>query len=263
MTRQAATIAPRMSAEVHAQAVTRASEIPRSSYWYPGAGWGALAKYLASSPSNPSPSKLDNPGYRIDGHAGNLSHAVLYEFFRGKQPSLSCLNHSEDLKWVSRNSMCHGSLVFLRGMSTPDWLVNIGSECGMKPGCLREYRNFFDPVDDFSLPAPPWRTKVIKLGLTTMGRDPSQDPQFLKEWSKHSSEAMSQHKRHLKTSRDSTLGESIVRDFLTFDNGVFAIEQELSISVAREEGGKWTGIYVLEVDHRPRLTRCSSCLVRR
>lgn len=140
-------------------------------------------------------------------------------------------------------------IVFIRGHQTAEWLNSIGAKYHVDPEFFCRHLDF-RPADDnsnnFSIPALPsssWH--LIQLPVITIGtRDATKSPmkqEIIDKLRMEGANALAAH--HHKIARWSgsgmNAGDSMVRQFYTFDETHFAIEQRISICM-QEVGRKFT-----------------------
>jgi hypothetical protein len=130
-------------------------------------------------------------------------------------------------------------MVFLRGYMTADWLNSIGAKYRVDPEYFCRHLDFRPPCENsnnFSIPALPsssWH--LIQLPILTIGvKDSAKgsiDFDAIETLRKKGREAFSDHHHRITrlSSSGMTIGDSMVRDYLLFDNTHFAIEQRISI----------------------------------
>lgn len=136
-----------------------------------------------------------------------------------------------------------GSMIFLRGYMTADWLNSIGAKYNVDPEYFCRHLDF-RPADDnsnnFSLPALPsssWH--LIQLPILTIGAKytakGSMNFDIIEGLRRKGREVLAEHHHRITrlSSSGMTGGDSMIRDYLVFDETHFAIEQRISICMQR------------------------------
>ncbi|KAH7333285.1 hypothetical protein BKA65DRAFT_507504 [Rhexocercosporidium sp. MPI-PUGE-AT-0058] len=219
------------------EAVSRLSMGGESMSIHSGTNYQNLAQYLKSAQGNSSQVNLWAPACASP--EDNV-HATLYEFAGGQRSFVSSFRDPAGFNWVKQTQrhISSGSLVFLRGFSTPNWLAAVGAECCVDPEFFNAHLDFLSYSDTYSIPTIPSSAKVFKLRLTSLGvLTSSEDLQKSRRWK---SESMASYYRERTKGIGLPIGDSIVRKFSIFGKGSFAIEQDISICLARTGDDKWT-----------------------
>jgi len=227
-----------LSPEEYAEAVSRISTGRSSTSIYSGTDFLTLAQYLKNSEIRTSEVNIWQPEGT---NPEDSKHVTLYDFTCGQRSFVSSFDDPKDFKWVKkvRNRASPGSLIFLRGFSTPDWITTVGSECYIDPDFFRAHLDFLSYTNTFSVPTIPSAAKAFRLCVTSLGISTSpQDVQADWVWD---SETMTSYYQKGKQGPGFPPGDSIVRRFSLFSHGRFAIEQDMSISLARTSDDNWTG----------------------
>lgn len=126
---------------------------------------------------------------------------------------------------------------------TADWLSSIGAKYNVDPEYFCRHLDF-RPADDnsntFSLPALPSSSwDMIQLPIITIGAKytakVSMNFDVIEGLRKKGREALAEHHHRITrlSSSGMTAGDSMIRDYLVFDETHFAIEQRISIFMQR------------------------------
>ncbi|KAJ5623415.1 hypothetical protein N7490_012020 [Penicillium lividum] len=139
-------------------------------------------------------------------------------------------------------------MVFLQGYMTADWLNSVGAKYRVDPEYFCRHLDFRAPSENsnnFSIPALPsssWH--LIQLPILTIGvKDSakgSMDFDAIEKLRRKGRDALADHHHRITrlSSSGMTIGDSMVRDYLMFDNTHFAIEQRISILFVWIDSGK-------------------------
>jgi hypothetical protein len=173
-----------------------------------------------------------------------LAHVILYEFDDYSQKMVqSQFEDSEDYEWCmdARASISPPRLIFLKGVSSPEWLRTLGSQFHIDPEFFHTHLSIMNRKEYFELPAMPSSTKVITLRLTTLGK--MFHYKDVETWRAQSDAWMQRYFYKLRDLKSCGTGDSIVRDFSVFEGGLFSIEQNISIYLATtdDNDNNWTG----------------------
>ncbi|PVH68317.1 hypothetical protein DL98DRAFT_631896 [Cadophora sp. DSE1049] len=226
-----------LSPQQYAEAVSRMSLEGSSTSIYSGTNYLTLAQYL----KNAGDSSEVNVWHPDSTNPADSQHVLLYDFSCGQRSLVSTFDDPTDFKWVkrTRRRASPGSLIFIRGFSTPTWISTVGSECYVDPEFFRAHLDFLSYTDSFSAPAIPSSAKAFRLRVTSLGLVANpKDVQANWTWN---SESMTSYYHKVKQGLGFPIGDSIVRKFSLFGQGRFAVEQDISVSLAWISDEKWTG----------------------
>ena len=134
-----------------------------------------------------------------------------------------------------------GRLIFLRGHSCRDWLLQLGARYRVDPEFFRRHLDFLQPVEFYDLPTLPSSSRnVIQLRIITIcSREVAFTQEQMEESRREEIEAVKKHQRQLGAS--GSIGESIIRRFSIHGESIFTLEQEVTCCVKRKNGG-WVGM---------------------
>lgn len=142
------------------------------------------------------------------------------------------------------------SLLFMQGYPSPEWLNTIGEAYHVDPGVYQYHLGSLCMTDYFDRPSMPSYSKdVIRLCITTIGqRDQSCLPSSLNQPAsllrKVTADKMKEYHRKMRIGDGrANRGDSIVRQFSSFDEGYFALEQNLTAWI-KKRGNGWIGWYL-------------------
>lgn len=142
------------------------------------------------------------------------------------------------------------SLLFMQGYPSPEWLNTIGEAYHVDPSVYQYHLGSLCMTDHFDRPSMPSYSKdIIRLCFTTIGRrDQSCLPSSLNQSAgllrKVTADKMKEYHRKMRIGDGrAKLGDSIVRKFSSFDEGYFALEQNLTAWL-KKRGNGWTGWYL-------------------
>lgn len=141
------------------------------------------------------------------------------------------------------------SLLFMQGYPSPEWLNIIGEMYHVDPGFYQDHLNSLYMTGHYDRPSMPSYSKdIIRLRITTIGRHdrsclPRHQNQPIGLLRKDNTQKMKEYYRNIKIGNGrASPGDSIVRQFLSFDEGYFALEQNLTAWVRKCANG-WIGCY--------------------
>ena len=141
------------------------------------------------------------------------------------------------------------NILFLRGQPSSEWLSTVGALYRVDPEFFQrhlDFRSTIGRLNYFSLPSlPSVSGDIIRLRFITIGQQEAQaqaDQDAIEALRQAGTKSMTRylHNLNLSIETDSGLGNSMVRVCSIFDQTHFAIEQNISICISRNNGG-WTG----------------------
>jgi hypothetical protein len=221
------------TAEHYAIAVNNYSERSKESFLHPGAHYSQLAQFFKSSPragslgtASPSP----------------FVHVVVHDWTKTgrKRETYDGETGLQLLVQLAPPANESGRLVFLRGHTSRDWLLQLGAQYRIDPEYFRRHLDFLQPREFHDLPTLPSSSRnIIKLRITTIcTREMVLTQEEVETNRRDEIEAAKKHQRQLGVS--GTIGESIIRRFSIHEESAFTLEQEVSFCVKRKNGG-WVG----------------------
>jgi hypothetical protein len=168
-------------------------------------------------------------------------HVVVHEI-DNLQRTISHFRDPADFHWYTtqRSATKSNLLIFLKGISSPDWIRILGSDYSVDPEFFKVHLNFLFRRTNFSLPGPPSSSRTLRLRLTTLGMAEPMNAQSANSWRNRCIESMQAYRKNLQSLKGFPLATSIIRKLSCFSDGTFALEQELSISII-ELQGRWIG----------------------
>jgi hypothetical protein len=158
-------------------------------------------------------------------HARTVKHfhdATLLYYFRLLSPE--------------RHQSC---MIFLRGYMTADWLNSIGAKYRVDPEYFCRHLDFrpaCENSNNFSIPALPsssWhlmQLPIITIGVKDSAKG-SMNFDYIEGLRRKGREALADHHHRITrlSSSGMVVGDSMIRDYVIFDDTHFAIEQRISI----------------------------------
>lgn len=135
----------------------------------------------------------------------------------------------------------------MRGYPSPEWLNTIGETYQVDPGFYQSHLGSLCMTNLFDRPSTPSCSKdIVRWRITTVGRrDQSRLPSNLVQpidlLRKVSADEMKEYHRKMRLwNKRTNLGDSIVRQFSPFDDGYFALEQDMTAWIRKRADG-WIG----------------------
>lgn len=154
-------------------------------------------------------------------------------------------------------------LVFLRGQPSSEWLRNLGAVYHIDPEFYQRHLDFLSTAgreNHFVLPSLPSASdSIVQLSYFTISKPSvlkdllaheakSTGPQTIDELRRTSRQDMDSHLMNLTQhiTLESSIGDSIVRDFHVFDSLHFALEQRMTLTVTTSgDGENFTGNLII------------------
>ncbi|KAL6716569.1 hypothetical protein ACLMJK_006136 [Lecanora helva] len=156
------------------------------------------------------------------------------------------------LKELHRSEQNSGQILLLRGCPSPEWITAVGSKYHIDPEFLHRHLDFFATLVErrsFSLPSVASSSQnIISLTASTVLFRDAAAKQFTKKGNVHArrradaEEMATYHRRYQHNCR---CGDSMVREFSTFDERFSILEQRISICIQRNDRG-WIVIIWLD-----------------
>ncbi|KAL8731033.1 MAG: hypothetical protein Q9166_003684 [cf. Caloplaca sp. 2 TL-2023] len=213
---------------------------------YPGLNFAKLAAFL-QQPFNhrPNRSRANIPDYQ------SYEFACRYKFTTSGDTVAENLQHPDQLiiEPSSTSDERSHSILFLRGLPSSRWLSSIGSKYRVDPEFFQRHLDFWSTtgrLDYFPLPSLRSSSEnLIELCYVSIGQKESIGAKGTPEENDASRQAcdkaMDNYTHNLNVSLDSGcgLGTSIVRNFDFQDETHFAIEQRISIYLAKGTTIAW------------------------
>lgn len=211
---------------------------------YPGLNFAKLASFLQHSlisrkhtPRGPSPRAIEDQSFTF---------ARQYTYISDGEKKVESFQHPDSfndaLSSPKQGEKTH-SLLFLRGLPSPQWLSMIGGFFRVDPEFFQRHLDFWSTVgriNYFPLPSlPSTSTNMTQLWYITIGQRDSPgencSPENIESMRRAGNKAMSRYTHILNTDMESgfALGTSIVRNFNVHDETYFMIEQRISIYLSR------------------------------
>lgn len=137
-------------------------------------------------------------------------------------------------------------LVFLRGLSCPQWLNKIAVNLHVDPEFLNSNMQFRCRETYAAYPAPPSTyDHIIRIRIVTIGRRDDipwgrPNPQMVEKLRSEAKTKMESYRHDLVSNDNMRCGDSIVRDYHVLGERHFFLEQEISVYMHSGESA-WTG----------------------
>lgn len=204
-----------------------------------------LGTYLLGAYDSPS-----QPSSFVESKSGGQSFLFLYELGAESPSRAQGFQSAADFAIVEKSLRSHtASLLFMQGYPSAEWLNTIGGTYHVDPGFYQHHLGSLCMAKGFDRPSmPSYSRDMIRLRITTIGRqDQSCLPSSLNRpvglLREAAAEKMKEYHRKMKLlNGKAKLGDSIVRQFLSFDEGYFALEQNLTAWIRKRANG-WIGRY--------------------
>lgn len=236
-----------MSPQEYANAIRAHANLTIEKSIYPGPHFDRIASYLLApfeSPWHGLASRRATEATRF-GFAHLYSTAAENGHVELHRPE----EVLEGLNAIQSSEHTGGSLLFLRGLPSAEWLANIGSSYRVDPEYFQRHLNFYATTGRMHYYPPVWLPSSCKyiMQLRYMTITTSIELYDTLK-STHISrlevkKAMKAYTSNLASSMDKdveSVGNSIVRGFHFFGNGHLVLEQAISLCVARTDDC-WTG----------------------
>ena len=157
------------------------------------------------------------------------------------------------LKEMPRSGKNAGQILLLRGCPSPDWVTAIGGKYHVDPEYIHRHLDFFATMVErrsFSLPSLVSSShNIINLTTSTvLFRDAAATRQYgvkVDIQARRRTEAEDMATYHRRYQNSCMSGDSIVREFSTFDERFSILEQRISVCVQRNGEG-WIGTFICQ-----------------
>lgn len=237
----------------YAQTVVSHSMRRKENSLFPGINYKPFADYLSRSGTYDFDATNKRTGtYIPDGYTFASLHDYPLANDRSSNAkemyNFDCaLPGQEALSRQSLNHSPSAQLLFLRGFASPEWLRLIGCSYRIDPEFFRRHLDFIRLKEDhFDLPnLPSVSYNIVTLPLMTIGTRDCRKlsvrrgcGDFIEPERKR---AIARMRTYLsQMTKEARVGQSIIRNYLIFDEKYIAIEQQLSICLQQRREG-WTG----------------------
>ena len=212
----------------YAITVNSYSERPKEAFLHAGLHYRRLAQFLRPA-QTPRPVTPSAPAPFI--------HVVVHDWSKtGRIPN--CYDTESGLQNLAQLPPPEPGkvrLIFLRGYSSRDWILQLGAQYRIHPEYFRRHLDFLQPQEFYDLPTLPSSSRnVLQLRIVTIC---TREVAFTQEQIENSRieeiKAVKTHQRHL----GETAGESIIRRYSIHGESIFTLEQEVSLCIKRKNGG--------------------------
>lgn len=208
---------------------------------YPGVNYKDLAGLLTTSSFLQSRTSETPGDLKVtEREKSHFLFAVVHDLSKTRQDSkrYSVFQQKDLESFLSpeqqRPAKDAGKLIFLRGYTSPEWLMNVGATYRIDPEFFRRHLTFGDSHAEFDLPQLTSSfDPMISLSIPCLGRA---NPAYQHE--SNISDMLRSH--HQQLGADCPTGESIIRHFFWHDDATFSIIQQVSIYVTKKGSG-WVG----------------------
>lgn len=171
------------------------------------------------------------------------------------------------LQQPDANAKCDakGGLVFMRGLPSSEWLVNLGATYRVDPEFFQRHLDFFSTAGRINhyppVSMPSSSSYMVELRYMTIAKqgifEPGITPEKVQRLRADAKAETNTYLTGLSSSidRDEESGSSVVRGVWVFNSGHLVIEQAMSLCVNRSDG-PWTGMplfFLTSCHHEPRL----------
>jgi len=220
------------------RAVQHHSGRSKELFLYPGLNYRFLSQFLEKSlTSSLGPKPRDND-----------DHILVYVHTFKPNGGTSTLRYANtDIDRFSsqqaKSDPADGSLVFLSGFATPEWLIELGAVHNVDHELWRRHLDFMKPKDYFDLPgllSSSNRMFELKI-MTICTRSAALNRSQVLAARKTEAEDVAKYQK--KLGLEESVGESIVRKFSVHNETTFTIEQNISclIKPKKSSSSGWTG----------------------
>lgn len=243
-------LTPRLpgSPEIYANAVSAHAGLSVEASLYPGPNFDRLAAYLQS------PFEGRRRFHPLSTQSSRVTFAHYYQKLGASSRERLELSQPEDVLPLPHDqpasSGSAGSLMFLRGLPSPEWLANIGGAFCVDPEFFQRHLDFLSTTGRINyyppVSMPSSSDHIIHLRYMTISKPGSfvqaSTAGRVRSLRAAGEREMKSYLTSLTSSLESSeaIGNSIVRGFSLFKNGHVVIEQAISMCVTRSENG-WTG----------------------
>lgn len=212
---------------------------------YPRVQFKELGKYLLGAYDSPL-----QRGSFAESKSRDQNFLTLYELSAEFPSRAQGFQSAEDFAIDEKSLRSKTtSLLFMQGYPSAKWLNTIGGTYHVDPGFYQHHLGSLCMAKGLDRPSmPSYSRDIIRLRITTIGRqDQSCLPSSLNRpvglLREAAAEKMKEYHRKMKlVNGKAKLGDSVVRHFLPFDEGYFALEQNLTAWIRKRANG-WVGRY--------------------
>lgn len=133
------------------------------------------------------------------------------------------------------------SLIFLRGLPSPEAIAQLGAEYKIDPEFFRRHLSFLQPKKYYDLPElPSALRRMIRLRLTTICTfEAAISLKDVKRSRMEELELVRMQQQQLCAGK--RVGDSIIRRFSVHNETVFTLEQDISVCARKQKNGGWSG----------------------
>jgi hypothetical protein len=152
---------------------------------------------------------------------------------------------------ASAESDAKGGLIFMRGLPSSEWLVNVGATYRVDPEFFQRHLDFFSTTGRINhyppVSLPSSSSYMIELRYMSIAKqgvfEHGVTPDQVQRLRADTKVDMNAYLTGLSSSidRDEGLGSSVVRGVWALNSGHLVIEQAMSLCVNRTDG-PWTGM---------------------
>ncbi|KAF4552205.1 Hypothetical protein D9617_10g071850 [Elsinoe fawcettii] len=235
---------------VHPQSPAQFGELLRKhskrtgrAYLYPGDNYKSLARYVEGNASSISLQSMSSTEPKEE------PYAVLYDLSKedeGRECHYSGSGGVEELRQLNLDGPAY--LLFLRGVSSPDWLSMLATTFSVDPEFLQRQfasTNIDDDHGDLfvSPDLPSSGTNALHLPVVTLlsrkDKDKESGGRDLSDLREASELEMAKYREWM--SAQTTVGSSLVRNYYQLSSRHAVMEQNISVSLSRLSAG-WVNI---------------------
>ena len=205
----------------------------KEDFLHPGSHYYQLAQFLSGT-------KKAAPYNRA--HQSSFVHVIVHDWSKEGQTKEVYKGDEglQKLGVLKPPEPGSGRLIFLRGHSCRNWLLELGAQYRIDPEYFRRHLNFLQSVESYDLPTLPSSSRnIIQLRIITIcSREVPLTQDQIEDSRREETKAVQRHQQHLEA--NGSVGDSMIRRISTHGETTFTLEQEVSLCVKRKNGG-WIG----------------------